>query len=229
MEQRIYYGPIEPDALADYLVRIFHQPTGFPYQRPHSMAQKIRQNELVYVQIMRGGEWSGPEQGALSLQIQRIAGGVRVSMGQADWLDLDQAGLAGMLFGALFFPPLLIFPMIHGLVRSTLAQDVWASIEAYCLPVRPRQAGTPPGFYCSYCGSLNHPHATRCHNCAAPFAFHAQEQEPPAPDEPASQPEPESASVSYPQDEERQVICPRCGATVSVANFCGNCAAPLRR
>lgn len=216
MEQRIYYGNIDPNTLANYLVGIFHQSSASPHYGPWSMAQKVKQGTQVYVQIMRAGNWSGSEHGTLSVQILKIAGGVNVSMGSSDWLDLDQAGLAGTLLGALFFPPLLLFPMIHSLAHSSLSQDVWNAIDAYCLqaPARPAQRGAPQGFYCSYCGALNHPTATSCHACHAPFAVTPPQPEPPpqpAPEEPAR----------------AGVVCPFCGARVADAKFCGNCAAPL--
>lgn len=232
MEQRVYYGPIDPNTLADYLVGIFQQPT-FNHAYPVSMAQKINQGERVYVQIMRSGDWIGHEHGALSVQILRIAGGVSVSMGQADWLDLDQTDLAGMFLGALLFPPLLIFPMLRGLVHSGFSQEVWAAIEAYCVPTpaRPAQPHAHQGFYCTYCGAFNHPAASHCHACQAPFNVApppqpAQPEQPappqPAPDEPA---QPTQSTPVEPVPE--VVICPSCGASVANARFCGNCAAPL--
>lgn len=218
MEHHTYYGQIDPDALANYLVGIFHQPSASPHYGLWSMAQKINQGAQVYVQIMRSGHWSGSEHGALSVQILKVTGGVSVSMGASDWLDLDQASLAGTLLGALFFPPLLLFPMLHGLAHSSLSQDVWSAIDAYCLqapPTRPAQRGAPQGFYCSYCGAFNHPTTASCHACRAPFAA----TPPPQPEQPA-QPAPAEPA-------RENVVCPSCGASVADAKFCGNCAAPL--
>lgn len=217
MEQRIYHGNIDPNALANYLVEIFNQQPALYPHHPYSMAQKIDQGTHVYVQIMRASSWSGSEHGALSVQILRVAGGVSISMGQADWLDLDQTDLVGTLLGALLFPPLLIFPMIHSLVHSTLSQDVWGAIDSYCLqePVRPTRRTAPQGFYCSYCGAFNHPTAAHCHACRAPLdvAPPPQPKQPPQPtaDEPAQE----------------TVVCLYCGKKVANAKFCGNCAAPL--
>ncbi len=221
MEQRIYYRPIDPNTLADYLVGIFHQPT-LNYTYPASMAQKINQGERVYVQIMRSGDWIGHEHGALSVQILRIAGGVSVSMGQTDGLGLDQTDLAGMFLGALLFPPLLILPMLRGLAHSGISLEVWAAIEAYCVPTpaRPAQPHAHQGFYCTYCGAFNHPAATHCHACQAPFNVAPPPQ--PAPAEPA-QPTPSTPVEPVPE----VVVCPACGASVANAKFCGNCAAPL--
>lgn len=239
MDQRMYYGNIEPQALADYLVGAFNQPPY--YSRHQTMAQKIVQGERIYVQIMHTGDWSSSGHRALGVHIERCAGGVVVNMGASDWLDLNEAGLAGMLLGILLFPPLLLFPLIQGLSQSTFTQDVWTAIDAYCLQATPRPGGAPRGFYCSYCGAFNHPQATSCHNCHAPFNF-AQPQPPEQAAQPAPAPQtPDEMPVSQERESEAAanveqaansspsfVICPNCKATVLETNFCGNCAAPLR-
>lgn len=220
MDQRIYYGNINPHALADYLVGVFHQQPPFSYQQHRTMAQKIVQGERIFVQIMRTGDWSGSGHKAIGVHILRIAGGVSVEMGASDWLDLDETGLFGMLLGAIFFPPLLLFPLIQGLTSSSFAQDIWNVIETYCMQAnggRHSRAHAPQGFYCTYCGAFNHPSASRCHACHAPFNF-------------APPPQPEKSTPPA-SDENRPmfklVICPNCKATVVPAHFCGNCAAPL--
>lgn len=239
MDQRIYYGNIEPQALADYLTGVFNQP---PYYSHHqTMAQKIVQGERIYVQIMHTSDWSGSGHRALGIHIDRFVGGVTVNMGASDWLDLNDTGLAGMLLGILFFPPLLLFPLIQGLSQSTFSQDVWAAIDAYCLQAAPRPGGAPRGFYCSYCGAFNHPQATSCHGCHAPFNF-ASSQAPEQAEQPAPTSQP-PADVSVPPESSPEpaasveqaasapslslVVCPNCKAMVVPANFCGNCAAPL--
>ena len=243
MDQRIYYGNIDPNALADYLVGVFN-PQPVYYRHHGTMAQKVVQGERIYVQIMRAGDWGFHEHKALGLHIAKIAGGVSVNMGVSDWLDLDDSGLMGMLLGVLFFPPLLLIPLVQGLAHSSFPQDVWGIIDNYCLANGSSQGTRAPrGFYCPYCGSLNHPEAAHCHACGAPFNFTPQpEAEAPAQQSPepvAPVPQPPSASVppqTTPSPAEAAasgppfslVICPNCNATVVPANFCGNCAAPLR-
>lgn len=185
MEQRIYYGHIDSNALADHLIRVFHQPPAY-YQQHRTMAQKIVQPGRIIVQIMRTSDWSGSGHRALGIHIFPIAGGVSIEMGSSDWLDLDEGGLAGMLLGALLFPPLLLFPLIHGLSSSTFSQDVWNVVDVYCMqPASASRAHTSPGFYCTYCGAFNHPHAPRCHSCSAPFNV----APPPQPESPAQPPQ----------------------------------------
>lgn len=239
MDQRIYYGNINPNALADHLVGTFQQPP-FYYQSQHTRAQKIAQGERIYVQIMRNSDWGMGGHRAISVNILRIAGGISVEMGASDWLDIDEGGLAGMLLGALFFPPLLLVPLIQGLSSSGFAHDVWNVVDTYCMQVgggQGQRPHAPQGFYCTYCGAFNHPGASHCHACHAPFNFASPQPaaEPSAP--PASEPTPPvqepqaEASASRATGETRPMfalmICPNCKATVVPAHFCGNCAAPL--
>lgn len=227
MEQRIYYGNINPNALADYLVGIYHQPP-FYYQQ-HTRAQKIMQGERIFVQIMRSSDWSGGGHRAIGVHILSIAGGVSVEMGASDWLDLDETGLAGMLLGALFFPPLLLFPLLQGLSNSGFSHEVWNVIDGYCTQASGAQSHkshAPQGFYCTYCGAFNHPGSPRCHSCHAPFNF-APSQPPaePAQETQAEESAPRASSETRPMF--ALMICPNCKATVVPAHFCGNCAAPL--
>ena len=241
MDQRIYYGNINPHALADYLVGTFQQPP-FYYQSQHyTRAQKIVQGERIYVQIMRNSDWGLGGHRAIGVNILCIAGGINVEMGASDWLDIDETGLAGMLLGALFFPPLLLFPLLQGLSGSSFSHEVWNVVDTYCMQAsggqsqRPR---SPQGFYCTYCGAFNHPGSPRCHSCHAPFNFAppqaaaesaaqpVSEPTPPAPEEPQAE-----TSAQRAKSETRPMfalmICPTCKATVVPAHFCGNCAAPL--
>jgi hypothetical protein len=240
MDQRIYYGNINPHALADYLVGVFHQQPPFSYHQHRTMAQKVVQGERIYVQIMRSGDWVSSGHRAIGVHIQRIAGGISVGMGASDWLDMDETGLAGMLLGVLLFPPLLLFPLIQGLTSSSFVQDIWDAIETYCAQYRTQPSGrahAPQGFYCTYCGAFNHPSASRCHACHAPFDF----APPPRPTaQSASKASSSTTSAQEFQAEEnapqakgetrpmfKLVTCPTCKASVAPARFCGNCAAPL--
>ncbi|HEY3994072.1 MAG TPA: hypothetical protein VGM01_14490 [Ktedonobacteraceae bacterium] len=238
MDQRIYYGNINPNALADYLVGTFQQP--FYYQQQHTRAQKIVQGERIYVQIMRNSDWGSTGRKAISVNISRIGGGISVEMGASDWLDIDEAGLAGMLLGVLFFPPLLLIPLIQGLSGSGFSHDVWNVIDTYCMQASGGQSyrpHAPHGFYCTYCGAFNQPGWPNCHSCHASFNF-APPQPASAPSAPVTSepappaPQPQAESSSQRAKSETRpmfalMICPNCKATVVPAHFCGNCAAPL--
>lgn len=238
MDQRIYYGNIHPHALADYLVGVFRQPPY--YQAHHTRAQKIVQGERIYVQIMRDSDWGMGGHRAIGVHITGIAGGVSVEVGASDWLNIDETGLALGLLGALFFPPLLLFPLIQGLSGSGFSSDVWNVIDGYCVQASGGQGyrpHAPQGFYCTYCGAFNHPGAPRCHSCHAPFKVEpasqaaAQPTETPVAPAPATQEAQPEANTPRATSETRPMfalmICPNCKATVVPAHFCGNCAAPL--
>lgn len=237
MEQRIYHGKIVPDALADHLVAVFNQHArqGMYYNHHHTMAQRVGKGDQVMVQIMRSGSW-GSDGGTLGVSISRVPGGVSVSLGQSNWLDVDGSTLAGMVVGALFFPPLLLLPLLSGLVRSTFDQDVWDVVHNYCIwSGRSSESAPPPHFFrCPYCGAYNNPDVTNCLSCSGPFNY-SQPDESPA-QRVSEQP---SASASTPGGESQEasdleasapeaVVCSKCGVTVPAANFCGNCAASLR-
>src|SRR5262245_6328885 len=123
MTKRIYYGPIASQALADYLVSSFSEPWHA------ARAQKIVQGEQIYVQIMRHSDWGLSGRKAISVQITSFPGGVSVEMGATDWLNIDETGIAMGILGALFFPPLLLFPLIQGLSGSGITYDVWQVVE----------------------------------------------------------------------------------------------------
>jgi hypothetical protein len=227
MDQRIYYGNINPHALADHLVSTFHRQPPFYSSQHHTMAQKIAQGERVLVQIMHTSSdlfESGHK--AIGVNIISIPGGVRVEMGATDWLNLNEAGVIGLLLGVFFFPPLLLFPLIQTLTNIGFPQDIWNVIETYCVQANGGRRGssyTPQGFYCTYCGAFNHPSASHCHYCKAPFKAAP-------PPQPNAQPTAEASTPTPPAQESQPLVtCPNCQASVVPARFCGNCAAPLEK
>jgi len=195
MEQRIYRGEINPQALADALVLQFN--------RGDLMAQRIGAGDQVLVQIAtRNWDWGGP-QSALTLGISRVEGGVRVMMGQQQWLgalaDLAQTGLMALIH------PLSLITRIDDIVRSvsglTLPQRVWQAVEHYCESVgaRPGEMVEEETVVCAYCGVANPLNAAKCSACGAPLA------------------------------DARPVTCPRCGKrSPASARFCSSCGAPLQ-
>jgi uncharacterized paraquat-inducible protein A len=149
--------------------------------------------------------------------------GIAVATGQSNWFN--DPSLAGGLIGAIFWPPLILFPLARGINNYGLYQDIWQAVDTYCA-----QAGAIPGtvsaehaVYCSNCGSINDEDATTCRMCGAPL--NAPQQVPqyrPSQQAPQYQPPVQQASG------QETVVCPHCGASVAAGNFCSNCAAPLR-
>ncbi len=241
MDQRIYHGNIDPNVLADHLVGVFNQHVnqGMYYSHHHTMAQRAGEGDQVLVQIMRAGSW-GRNGGTLGVSLARVPGGISISLGQSNWLDMDESTLAGMVIGALVFPPLLLLPLLSGLSRSTFDQDVWDVIDNYCAWIRSRSDSPPPRqFRCPYCGAYNQQEAPECLGCHMPL--HQQqasqqnvspEQAQPSQSSASSEPAAGQASVqetpSVSEPGVEKVLCPQCGTRVTAGNFCGNCAAPLR-
>ncbi len=216
MEQRIYQGNVDPEGLADYLVQTFNQNynyTGWSGNTLNTMAQKVGQGDHLLVQIAQARAWSGTIRTALGVSISRVPGGVSVSTGQTNWFD---AGMIGMLIGAVFFPPLVIFPLIRGIRTFTFYQDVWQAIDTYCAQAGATQtsATTAHGVYCYNCGAINDEGAERCHICGAPLS---------APQPGRAQTQASQQGAPTPE----MVTCPNCHERVVASKFCGNCGAPL--
>ena len=102
MEQRMYHGNINPDALADYLVNMFNQGYG------GTVAQKVGQGNQALVQLGLLSHSGRRIRHSIGVSIYKTPDGVSVSTGQANWFD--DPGLGGSLIGALYWPPLLLFP-----------------------------------------------------------------------------------------------------------------------
>ncbi|RAQ98479.1 zinc ribbon domain-containing protein [Thermogemmatispora tikiterensis] len=207
MEQRIYHGSLSPDGLADYLVQTFGQNysyLGWGGSALSTIAQKIGQGDHVLVQIAQARPWSGRLRTALGVSISRLPDGISVSVGQSHWLE---GPLTGILWSALFFPPLLIFPLIRGIGDFSFYQDVWQAIETYCVQAQATRASTSTlhGLYCARCGALNDEAAQHCHLCGSPLA----------------------AGPANTSSAHTLVTCANCHERVVAARFCGNCGSPL--
>ena len=207
MEQRIYHGNISPDALADYLVGMFNQGYG------GAVAQKVGQGNQVLVQIGLLSHSGRRIRNGIGVSIARTPDGVSVATGQANWFD--DPDLGGSLIGAMWWPPLLLFPLARGINSYALYQDIWQAVDTYCAQAGAMQGSvtTAHAVYCHNCGVVNDEGDQVCRMCGAPLYAQQQVQQ-----TPHYQPPPPPG----------QVVCPRCGQTVSAGNFCNNCAAPLR-
>jgi hypothetical protein len=149
MEQRMYHGNINPDALADYLVNMFNQGYG------DTVAQKVGQGNQVLVQIGLLSHSGRRIRHSIGVSIYRTPDGVSVSTGQANWFD--DPGLGGSLIGALYWPPLLLFPLARGINSYGLYQNIWQAVDTYCAQVGAMQGPvtTAHAVYCRNCGVVN--------------------------------------------------------------------------
>jgi Double zinc ribbon len=145
------------------------------------VAQKVGQGDQVLVQIghMSHRGWRGIRY-TIGVSIVRTPDGVNVGVGLSNWLDLDDPRLTGMLIGAVFFPPLLIFPLLRGIRSFALYEQIWDAVDSYCAQVGARQAeaSVAHGVTCPRCGVLNHEEARFCTMCGASLHVAAEAQRP---------------------------------------------------
>jgi predicted RNA-binding Zn-ribbon protein involved in translation (DUF1610 family) len=191
MEQRIYRGSIEPDALAQQLLDT--------WDRGDTMAQALEGDEGIIVQIGQrtGGFFNDEPQNALTLALEPMSDSLRVTLGEQQWYR-DGGGqiMIGGLIG--FLPFFFTWPLgggHGGPVDQELTRQVWASVEGYVqqhgaatgetrrLPQQPvavtgATTRLPQGpeavtdettrlasSYCPSCGTENTLEAERCREC----------------------------------------------------------------
>jgi ribosomal protein L40E len=177
MEQRIYRGMIDTDALAQYLLDTWDQ--------GDTLAQALEGDEGIIVQIGQrtGGFFNDEPRNALTLALEPVADGMRVTLGEQQWYRAEGGQImVGGLIG--FLPFFFTWPLGGGRdepVDPQLAAQVWESVERYTsqsgaatgetrrLPQRPGAATGEttrlPGASCPSCGTANPPGAERCREC----------------------------------------------------------------
>jgi hypothetical protein len=195
MEQRTYRGDIEPEGLADALVTRF--------DHGDMKAQKVRgEDQHVMVQIA-AREWGwGAARSALTVGIAPVEEGVRVTLGQQQWLDVA-ASLAITGLGALV-NPLSLLGRIDDIARDvgklTLPDQVWKAIEHYVDSVGAKLGLAEKQLVvtCPYCGVGNPVGAGTCSACGGSLA------------------------------EVQPVACPQCGFVLAKGSrFCNRCGTKL--
>jgi hypothetical protein len=226
MEQRVYSGNVSPNGLADFLVNTFNQGYG------NTVAQKMGQGDNVYVQVGILSHSGRRIRGAIGLSIAKTQDGISVTSGQSNWLDFNDPAFTGGIIAGFFFPPLWLFPLARGINNYRLYQDIWDSVDSYCLQAGAKAVGTTTahGVYCQNCGAVNDENATECAMCGAPLrgaqAGQAPQYQPSTPHyQPSSSAQTQAQGTS--STGPGTVVCPNCGATVSAGKYCSNCAAAL--
>jgi ribosomal protein L40E len=209
MEQRIYHGSLDPNALAQHLLDTWDQ--------GDTVAQALESDEGIMVQVgdRTGGFFSDEPHTALTLALEPLTDGLRATLGEQQWYR-DQGGqiMVGGLIG--FFPFFFTWPLGGGRdepVDPELTSQLWESIEAYTRQYgawtgETRQLQQPPsaatgattrlqGVRCPSCGTENQPGAERCRECGT--FLQARD-------------------------------CPQCGVSnPATANFCMRCGSNLNR
>jgi ribosomal protein L40E len=127
MEQRHYRGNIDPNALAQHLLDTWDQ--------GDTVAQALEGEEGTIVQVGQrsGGFFSDEPQSALTLALEPVSDGLRVTLGEQQWYrDGDGQIMVGGLIG--FFPFFFTWPLGGGRdepVDPQLSSQVWDSVEGY--------------------------------------------------------------------------------------------------
>lgn len=150
MEQRRYRGELSAADLAEALVRHFDP-------LPDVQAQKLQGGDGWLVQVGTGDDPKVVRH-AVTLAItpvERPDAGLRVTMGQQQWLMPDEAGMALVyaLIAALLTPWVLFLMLLplRGALRSTgLPSQVWDAVEEYV---------AAHGGVAAAAEQLEHPHA----------------------------------------------------------------------
>jgi len=197
MEQWTYRGNINPQGLADALVARFNH--------GDLMAQKVvGQDGHILVQIATRDWGWGAARSALTVGIAPVEGGVRVTVGQQQWMDAA-ASLAITGLSALV-NPLSLLGRIDDIARDvgklTLPEKVREAIEHYCESVGAKLGLSENQIVvtCPYCGVGNPVGAGVCSACGGSLA------------------------------EAQPVACPKCGfISPNDARFCSRCGTRLVR
>mgnify|MGYP001772988962 CR=1 FL=1 len=188
MEQWTYRGNINPQGLADALVARFNH--------GDLMAHEIvGQDGHILVQIATRDWGWGAARSALTVGIAPVEGGVRVTVGQQQWMDAA-ASLAITGLSALV-NPLSLLGRIDDIARDvgklTLPEKVREAIEHYCDSVGAKLGLSEKQIVvtCPYCGVGNPVGAGVCSACGGSLA------------------------------EAQPVACPKCGfVSPNEARFC---------
>ncbi|MFO7168118.1 MAG: zinc ribbon domain-containing protein [Chloroflexota bacterium] len=217
MEQRVYRGSIAPSALAQHLLDT--------WDRGDTAAQALEADEGIIVQIGQrsGGLFSDEPRAAVTVAIEPIEEGLRVTLGEQQWYSDGGRIVVGGLIG--FFPFFFTWPLGGGrseTVDPSLTAQIWESIEDYVARwgaardrARPLARGAATGettrlpgsavtgettrlprIHCPSCGTVNLPAAERCRECGTFLGVRD---------------------------------CPQCGiSNPATANFCMRCGSSLR-
>ena len=206
MEQRIYRGIIDPNELAQHLLDTWDQ--------SDTLAQALQGDEGIIVQVGQrtSGFFSDEPHNALTLALEPVSEGLRVTLGEQQWYRDGGQFMVGGLIG--FFPFFFTWPLGGGsdeAINPQLTSQVWESVERYTQQYGaatgattrlPQPSGVAtgatmrlPGIHCPSCGTENLPGAERCRECGTYLQARA---------------------------------CPQCGVSnPATANFCMRCGNSL--
>ena len=196
MEQRTYRGDIDVEGLADALVARFND--------DDLRAQRVSgQDGHLMVQIATRERGWGAARAALSIGIAPVEEGVRVTVGEQQWLEAV-ASLALTGLGALISPRSLLWridDIARDVGKLTLDDQVWNTVEHYCDSVGAKLGLAEKQLVvaCPYCGVGNPIGRGKCSACGGGLA------------------------------EVQPVACPECGFVLPKGSqFCSRCGQALQ-
>jgi hypothetical protein len=165
MQQRIFYGKLQPDDLARTLIAHFH--------RGNLRVQQIGSGESIAVQIATSNRPTSGGQTALSISLQAVEDGVAVKMGQQTWYGVA-ASLGVSALTALRNPFGLLTRLddiAQDIEYLQLSDEAWKIIDstARALGSGHELSEKLRRLVCEYCLSANPVGAPSCDACGAPL------------------------------------------------------------
>ena len=196
MDQRVYHGNIKPEDIARSLIGHFN--------RGNLHVQSVGSSPSMVVQIATSAQPASGGQTALSINVQSIADGVSIQVGQQAWLGV--AASLGISAFAAFRNPFALLSRLDDIAQDIeyiqLTDEVWKVIEdtARTLASTHQLSERLLRIECDYCGTANPVGEANCIACGAPLG--------------SAQP----------------TTCGRCGYVLAHGEKnCPNCGAPISR
>ena len=165
MNQRIYHGVIDPIDMANALMSFFN--------RGNWRVQRIGDSDHLVVQIATRDQPMAGGQTAMSVDIQRMADGITVQIGQQAWLGV--AASLGTSALALLINPWNLLNRLDDIAQDIenlqLNEEVWKVVNdsASALGTTQQLSERLKRVTCEYCGSGNPVGAGNCIACGAPM------------------------------------------------------------
>jgi hypothetical protein len=165
MEDRIYHGSLTPETIADALTA--------QYNRGNLQTQTYGSDNHLIVQIATRQWRQSGGQTALTVDIEQVADGVMVKIGEQDWLGVAASLGWSAIMTAL--RPLNILTRLDDIAQDVsslqMREQAWRVIDSAArstgasqeLSRRLKRMG------CDYCGTANPVGQPRCLACGAPL------------------------------------------------------------
>jgi len=115
------------------------------YRAQGYQAQQLGNEEQKMVQLKKGGDFEALVglQAALTVIIQRTAGGTLVTIGQQKWIDKAAVGVVGIAVPALW--PLMLTGLLGAVRQASFGSQVLNMVDGLVRQQQPDvQAGSAP-------------------------------------------------------------------------------------